>query len=111
MCLLTAVGLALGACIDLAIPPEELLTACLVKQPEDWTITLTNSNSLIDSRDANGVKTLLIQFLTKNRMPTYAHAGQVAQLLLVVCVFSMVGWIRESQIEKRQKAANHATDE
>ena len=107
--MLTAVGLALGACIDLAIPPDECLAACLVKQPEDWNIRLADSNVEIFSRDANGVKILLIQFLTKNRIPHYAHAGHVAQLLLVAFVFSLVGWIRESKIEKKHKDAEQDT--
>ena len=106
----SATLLLLGSIITFALPIEESFAARLVTAPEQWDIVFTggNTTNISVAKDPASAKALLLKFLTKNRMPTYRTLGHVAYGLMIVCIFSLVGLIREGQFRKKQRSAEQA---
>ncbi|NLB69495.1 MAG: hypothetical protein GX804_07410 [Lentisphaerae bacterium] len=106
----SATLLVLGSIITFALPIEESFADRLVKAPEQWDIVFAggDTTTIFTARDPAAAKALLLTFLAKNHMPTYRTLGHVAYGLMMVCVFSLVGLIRESQFKKKQQRAEQS---
>ena len=106
----SATLLLFASIITFAPPIEESFAVALVSVPEQWDIVFTrdDTTNISIAKDPASAKTLLLRFLTKNRMPTYRTLGHVAYGLMIVCAFSLVGLIREGQFRKKQRSAKQA---
>jgi hypothetical protein len=99
---LCAFILALGCVIDFAILPDEWFASALAKHPDGWQIHLEKPEPAWHGRDDQGAKELVLTFLQKNEHPTYNKLGDAGIALVIVGVFSALGFVRERYLEKKQ---------
>ena len=106
----TATLLLLGSFITFAIPNEESFAARLVQNPSKWDIVFLGDDTtgISIAKDTKTAKSLLLDFLTKNRLPTYRTIGHVAYALMIICAFSLTGLIRENKFKRGRQHAEQS---
>ena len=72
----SATLLLFASIITFAPPIEESFAVALVSIPEQWDIVFTrdDTTNISIAKDPASAKTLLLRFLTKNRMPRIEHS-------------------------------------
>ena len=106
----SATLLLLGSFISFAIPIEESFAARLVQTPDRWDIVFLGDDTtgIFIAKDTKTAKSLLMEFLTRHRLPTYRTVGHIAYALTIICAFSLVGLIRENRFKKERQRAEPA---
>jgi hypothetical protein len=96
--------LLLGSFITFSLPAEEFFADHLVQSPEKWNIEFDRSDSYETwiAKDSKTAKSLLLKFLSKNRLPSYRRLEHIAYSLMIVCAFSLVGLVRETRFKKER---------
>ena len=93
------VGIVMNLLITIALPKHEYIASTLADKPESWSIQASKVARL--ERYSDEVKPELVKFLRENRTPTYTKHGYLTIAALICLFFTIVGWIRESAVERR----------
>lgn len=93
--------LILGFIVCFAIPPDESFASQLERNPDIWQIHIEPSHQAWVGRDDNGAKELLLTFLHNNHVPTDKKLGYTAIGLVIIAIFSGIGFLRERYYEKK----------
>lgn len=94
LCLLL---LFLLAALDFAIPSSAFFASRLSKYPDKWKLELSDTDKTHFRETDETGKAKLLEFIEQNKYSYLSKIGLVATGLLVASIFSLAGWIRESQ--------------
>lgn len=89
----------------LVLGQEEKYAARLVHSPEKWNMELAEiaPTDTPIAKDSAEAKSMLLTFLSNNKLPSYRSLSHFVYSLMLVCAFSLIGLIREIQFKRKQR--------
>jgi len=86
---------------DIAIPSYVYFAHCLTKYPDKWELKLNESDPNIFMVDSAQGKIKLLTFIGQNQNSYATRDAWLTSAFCVAILFSLMGWIREKRIERK----------
>lgn len=86
--------------VTIALPKHEYIASTLGQERDSWSIQAAEIIRL-ERYSNDEIKGELVKFLRENRTPIYTKHGYLTIAALICLLFTIMGWIRESVMERR----------
>jgi hypothetical protein len=87
--------------VDIAIPSYVYFAHCLSKYPDKWELKLKESGPDVFMYDSGEGKKHLLTFINQNLNSYTKRFDWLDSAFCVAIIFSIIGWIREKRIERK----------